>query len=91
MARDIILTGIPRAGTSLAAQLIDMQVDSVCLGEPEWQRPHPSLDARQFTEAIRHDFADIRQKLLAGIPVKDRRDASGEALRLGAVMIDVAL
>ena len=43
MAHDIILTGIPRSGTTLAAQLIDLQVDSVCLNEPEWHRPHPSL------------------------------------------------
>lgn len=78
--RNIILTGIPRSGTTLVASLLDREPNSVCLGEPEWHRPHPSLDAKTFAKAIEEDFKDLRHKLLAGIPVKDRRGKNGEVV-----------
>lgn len=77
---NIILTGIPRAGTTLAASLLDAAPNTVCLNEPEWQHPHPTLDAAGFALAVKEDFAAVREKLLAGIPVPDRRDASGGVL-----------
>jgi len=77
--RNIILTGIPRAGTTLAASIIDAEKDSVCLNEPEWQHPHPELDAGDFAQAIMEDFGDVRQKLLAKVPVPDRRAKDGSA------------
>jgi hypothetical protein len=80
MARNILLTGIPRAGTTLAASLIDAEPNSVCLNEPEWQHPHPLLDAAGFAQAIQEDFPDIRKKLLAGVPLPDRRAEDGSAL-----------
>ncbi|MDX2073274.1 MAG: hypothetical protein SFX19_02785 [Alphaproteobacteria bacterium] len=78
--RNILLTGLPRAGTTLAASLLDAAPDSVCLNEPEWQRPHPSLSAEAFARAVKEDFDDVRKKLLAGIAVPDRRAADGSAL-----------
>ncbi len=77
---NILLTGIPRAGTTLAASLLDAEANTVCLNEPEWQHPHPTLDAVGFALAVKEDFAAVREKLLAGIPVPDRRDAEGGAL-----------
>lgn len=80
MARDILLTGIPRAGTTLAAAMLDALPDTVCLNEPEWQRPHPALDAQGFARAVAEDFAAQRTRLLAGEPVMDRRAQDGAAL-----------
>ncbi len=80
MARDIILTGIPRSGTTLAASLLEAEPNTVCLNEPEWHRPHPSLDASGFVGAIATDFLRLREKLLAGTPVPDRRAENGAAL-----------
>lgn len=77
---NILITGIPRAGTTLAAALLDAEPNTVCLNEPEWQHPHPSLDAEGFARAIEADFSEVRRKILAGIPVPDRRDADGKAL-----------
>ncbi len=77
---NILLTGIPRAGTTLAASLLDAEANTVCLNEPEWQHPHPALDAAGFALAVKEDFAAVREKLLAGVPVPDRRDAEGGAL-----------
>lgn len=80
MATNIILTGIPRAGTTLAAARLDAKPDTVCLNEPSWQHPHPALDAKGFALAIREDFVSLRQRLLAGEAVTDRRTSDGTAL-----------
>lgn len=78
--RDIILTGIPRAGTTLAASLLDAEKNTVCLNEPEWQHPHPVLDAAGFAQAVKEDFADVRKKFLRGEAVPDRRANDGSAV-----------
>jgi hypothetical protein len=78
--RNIILTGIPRSGTTLAAALLDAEPDTVCLNEPEWQHPSPILTADGFAQAIAEDFVHVRQKFLNGVPVLDRRGVDGEAL-----------
>jgi hypothetical protein len=78
--RNILLTGIPRAGTTLVAARLDAQADTVCLNEPEWQRPSSALSAEGFAQAVLQDFADIRNKLLSGVPVPDRRAEDGSAL-----------
>jgi len=78
--RNILLTGIPRAGTTLAASLLDAEKNTVCLNEPSWQHPHPSLDAAGFAQAVAEDFVSLRQKLLSGEPVPDRRGEDGKAL-----------
>lgn len=79
-SNDILLTGIPRAGTTLAAAYLDAQPNSVCLNEPDWQHPHASLDASGFAQAIKEDFAAVRKKILMREPVMDRRAPDGSAL-----------
>jgi hypothetical protein len=77
--RNILITGIPRAGTTLAASRLDAEPDSICLNEPEWHRPHPSLSAGQFAQAIAKDMHDLRRKILEKEPIIDRRHADGTA------------
>lgn len=77
---DILITGLPRGGTTLAAAQLDAQDDTVCLNEPAWQHPSPKLDARQFAQAIAKDFDRVRADLFAGREVPDRRDRQGKAL-----------
>lgn len=77
--RNVIITGVPRAGTTLAASKLDAEPDSVCLNEPEWHRPNPALSAGGFAQAIMQDFFYLREKMLAGEPVMDRRLENGSA------------
>lgn len=77
---DVILTGIPRSGTTLAAALIDGLPDSVCLNEPGWQVARPRGTPGEFARFVAGDFTRLRQALLAGKPVPDRRGESGEAV-----------
>lgn len=76
---DIILTGIPRAGTTFAAAVIDGLPDSVCLNEPGWQNPRAALDAEDFVQFLDNDFGKLRRLLLRGEAVPDRRALDGSA------------
>lgn len=73
MARDILLTGIPRSGTTLAATQLEEMPHTICLHEPEWQVPSAALNAMQFAEALKEDFIHLRGKLLAGEEVMNRQ------------------
>jgi len=79
MVRNVIITGVPRGGTTLAASKLDAEPDSVCLNEPEWHRPNKDLSAGGFAQAIMKDFYYLREKMLAGEPVMDRRLEDGSA------------
>lgn len=78
--RDLIVTGIPRGGTTLAAALIDSCSNAICLSEPAH---HAELlehapTAADFAAALSADFAKLRQSLMAGGGVLDRRTADGK-------------
>jgi hypothetical protein len=79
MKRDLIVTGIPRAGTTLTAALIDGLDDTVCLSEPSWQDawPREFASADIYVQRLVDDFARVRAELLAGNPVVDRRGGDG--------------
>lgn len=77
---NVILTGIPRAGTTLAAALIDGLSDTVCLNEPHWHNAQAASNAGNFAQFITDDFMRIRAHLLAGKPLPDRRGKHGEAI-----------
>lgn len=79
--RNVILTGIPRSGTTLAAALVDSLPDCVCLNEPYWQTD-AKLDgnAERLANWLKDDFARIRAHLLAEHPVPDRRQEDGKPL-----------
>ena len=81
---DIIITGLPRAGTTLLAKMIDTMPDSVCLNEPlwhyDWAKQHGRQGPDAFARWLEEDLAEQRHHLLAGKPVMDRRLPSGEAV-----------
>ena len=77
---NIIITGIPRSGTTLAAAIIDSQENSICLNEPDWHHASPALDASEFARAVIDDFSALRGRLLAGEAVPDRRNKDGNAI-----------
>lgn len=78
--RNVILTGIPRSGTTLAASIIDSLPDTVCLNEPDWQVSKVTDTGKNFAKWLVGDFAQTRQKLLSGEPITDRRSQEGEAV-----------
>lgn len=80
---DVIVTGLPRSGSTLAAALIDYLPDSVCLNAPPWQleqarkltdRPKP------FGKWLLGDFASVRAQLLDKKPIYDFRAEDGSPL-----------
>lgn len=79
---DVIVTGIPRSGTTLTCALIDSLDDSVCLSEPPWQEdwPRQMSDARSYVDRLCDDFVKTREVLLAGASVPDRRHIDGSAI-----------
>lgn len=78
--RDVIVTGIPRSGTTLTAALIDRLPNTVCLNEPGWQVARAAHDGPGFARFIRDDFVTLRARLLKGDPVPDRRSPEGTAV-----------
>ena len=77
---NVIVTGIPRAGTTLTAALLDALPNSVCLNEPAWHNAKAAPHAEGFVQFIAQDFVRLRAMLLAKTPVPDRRGANGEAI-----------
>lgn len=89
IARNILVTGIPRSGTTLAGALLDTLPDTVCLSEPPWHW-HKATggvldigrdpDGMQFAKWLVGDFVAIRRKLAAGEQVLDRRAPDDRAI-----------
>lgn len=76
MARDLIISGIPRGGTTLTAALIDGLPNAVCLNEPQWHSRWiwgVNTTATDFAKWLVGDFAWVRHRLLTGQTVPDRR------------------
>lgn len=105
--RDLILTGVPRSGTTLCCSLMNRAADTVALVEPMPVHALP-LDHAQAVAAVRGFFRASRSSLLAageatGQQIDGRgpdnffdsqRDASGLRVRkaqLGTVRIDKPL
>jgi hypothetical protein len=76
---DLIITGTPRSGTSLAAAVIDQAPGCLCLSEPEShvELMQNAISAADFVAKIGQDFDTVRRSLLAGGSVLDRRGADG--------------
>jgi hypothetical protein len=75
----LIITGIPRSGTTLTADLIDRLEDTVCLNEPPhyYQRVADSKSKEDF---ISQTFEELRaqwRQISEGGTVLDRREADG--------------
>ena len=53
---DLILTGLPRSGTTLAAAIIDQAPDALCLSEPDRhvELMNEAADAENFVARLGH-------------------------------------
>jgi len=76
---DLILTGLPRSGTTLAAAIIDQAPDALCLSEPDShvELMNDAADAEDFVTRLGQEFDTVRRTILAGGSVLDRRRADG--------------
>ena len=63
--RDLIVTGIPRAGTTLLAACVDSLEDAVCLSEPEWQAlwSQETKERLEYIARLSEDFDRVRHIL----------------------------
>ncbi len=79
---DLLLTGIPRSGTSLAAALLDRMDDTVCLSEPDehLRLMEQSKDASDFVARLHRSMQQMNRRLRDGEAVPDRRQPDGSAV-----------
>lgn len=77
--KDLIVTGIPRGGTTLTAALIDSLNDTICLSEPNWQGKwfFKEKKARKLVKLITEDFNVVREKILKQESIIDKRNSDG--------------
>lgn len=80
--RDVIVTGLPRSGLTLAAALIDTIPNSVCINHPVWQlrKADRFVSPTDYAQKIMGDFAFRRSSLLAGESLTDIRALDGAPL-----------
>jgi len=64
--RNVIITGIPRSGTSLFSVLLNNVHNAVCLNEVLYD-----------VYSLPQELAEIRRRLVAGEPIPNRYDSSG--------------
>lgn len=69
--KDILITGVPRSGTSLLTKLLSQQEDVLCFSEPRWLRDirHPKQTAEEFSVALKNKITSIREDIKKGNPV----------------------
>jgi len=80
---DLLVTGLPRSGTTLLTALLDDPPRGVALGEPKWQaqwRRRNPPDPEAFAAYLAEDFARLRAALLRGEAVEDRASPDGRPL-----------
>jgi hypothetical protein len=79
---DLIITGIPRSGTSLATAIIDRAPDAFCLSEPVHHLAlmRAACDATDFVTRLGQEFSAVRNTILRGGAVLDWRHADGSAV-----------
>ncbi len=80
---DLVLTGLPRSGTTLLAALLHAPPQSVVVHEPAWQgawlaetRGSPTA----FAARLAVDFRDVRAALAEGHPLPLRESIDGQPL-----------
>ena len=77
--KNLVLTGIPRSGTSLLARGLDAQQDVVAINEPD--NLEEPLTKRQPGRELQLYFREQRRKILAGEPVLNKLDAHGAVVQ----------
>jgi len=76
---DLIITGVPRSGTTLAAAIIDQAPDSLCLSEPDGHVDlmEEAASPEDFVVRLCQEFDAVRRTILEGGSVLDRRRTDG--------------
>jgi len=81
--RNVLLTGIPRSGTTLLTALLDYPPTSVAIGEPQGlgalQKKY-AKDHTGFIKKLNEYFTDIRDNISNKKPFKDRVSVNGKPL-----------
>jgi hypothetical protein len=81
--RNILITGIPRSGTTLLTALLDYPPVSVAIGEPQglgaWQKQYAN-DHIGFVKKLIEIYSDTRDKIANRNPIKDRVSLNGKPL-----------
>lgn len=82
MATDVIITGLPRAGSSVVGALVDFLPDTVCLNAPEWHNGFADKHnhVMPICKWLIGDFYWQRKQLLSQTPVADYRNADASPL-----------
>jgi hypothetical protein len=81
--RDIVITGIPRSGTTLLSALLNNPPSSVSIGEPRWHGKRVrdlNGDAEAFADWLQADFQDVRNKIENGQAIETREALDGGIL-----------
>ena len=75
----LIMTGIPRSGTTLTAALVDRLEDTLCLNEPPRYYPwvEGAEDKADFLRMFTADLQNMYKVLESGGKVSDRREKDG--------------
>jgi hypothetical protein len=79
---NLIITGVPRSGTTLAAAIIDQAPDCLCLSEPDGHVDlmREAASPEDFVDKLRQEFDAVRRTILGGGTVPDRRQTDGAPL-----------
>jgi hypothetical protein len=82
MKENVIVTGIPRGGTTLSTALLNNLENAICLSEPPWQaRWFKNMkNADRLTERIIMDFKNKRRDIIENRAIKDFRNESGSPI-----------
>jgi hypothetical protein len=78
----VLVTGIPRSGTTLVTAMINDLDRSLCLSEPsrhvEWLET--SSSRREYADRVIEDFDSVHAEIKRNGKVFDRRSAKGTSL-----------
>lgn len=76
---NLIVTGLPRSGTTLTTALLNQLSNSVCISEPGWQGGwlENSRNEHAFVERLANDYNAVRKKIIHGQPVRDKVSIDG--------------
>src|SRR5437763_970683 len=79
---NLVITGIPRAGTTMTAALVDSLENAVCFSEPHWHVDWnlEAPDRAAYARGLIDSFRDIRRRLMLGEAMLDRRNPDGSAV-----------
>lgn len=78
--RVILVTGIPRSGTSLLTKILSKNERVLCLSEPRWLKEirSPKQNAREFIENLLAQIKLLQQDIKEGNPIEMMLTKDGE-------------